>query len=119
MFTASLACEAAIKGIWGQVTDSDFPYRNHKPSRWVDIFGISSYYTPETRRFLEKFGSWASEQIRFESTQAYRDHIKPSARGRGQLVVLGVARFIDETEQLSSNPDVVSLLWTVAGPSGT
>jgi hypothetical protein len=122
MFTAVFACEVAIRSIWEQATETNFPYRaypHHKPGLWVDKFGISSYYTSETRDFLKKFDSYAPEEIRYENTPAYRTHIRPNASSRGQVVVLGVERFIDETEQLSSIPEVVTLLRTSVRSSST
>ena len=122
MFTANLACEAAVAALWREATGSDFPYKTyprHKPGRWVETLGISDHYTPDTRRFLEKLDSYAPDKIRYETTQAFREHTKASAIGRGQEVVLGVEGFIDETEQLSSKPEVVNRLRTVARPSGT
>lgn len=121
MFTANLACEAAVAAVWHEATGSDFPYQaypRHKPGRWVETLGISDYYTPDTRRFLERLDSYAPDKIRYETTQAFREHTKATASGRGQEVVLGVERFIDETEQLLSKPAAVNRLRNVARPSG-
>jgi hypothetical protein len=121
MFIANLACEAAVATLWVEATGSDFQYQSyprHKPGRWVEIFGIDCHYTPYTRRFLKTLDSYAPDKIRYETTQAFREHTKVSASGRGQEVVRGVERFIDETERLLFIPEVVNLLRTSPRRSG-
>lgn len=112
-FSASLACETAVAVLWREATSSDFPYQKfprHKPGQWVGALGIKQYYTPETQRFIQKFDSYAPDKIRYDTTHAFREHIRPESSGRGKEIVVGVERFVGETEHLLSSSDVLNTL---------
>jgi len=50
--------------------------------------------------------------VRYEETQAYKDHTKPAAANRGKVLLEGAERFIVETEQLAKNKEVRRTLKT-------
>jgi hypothetical protein len=109
-FTATVACESAIASLCNKATGNDFPYQKfprHKPGQWVTELGISSYYTPNSQRFLSKIDGYSLDKARYEGTAAFKQYTSPKAMSRGQELVSGVENLISETESLLSNEDAL------------
>jgi len=113
MFAATHACETAVATLWREATGSDFPYQTyprHKPGHWVETLAIKKYYSPDSQGFIQRLDSYAPDKVRYDTTQAFHEHTKPESSGRGEEVVAGVERFVQETEQLLGKPEVVNQL---------
>jgi hypothetical protein len=110
-FTAVVACEGAVKALYQEATRGNFPYQQHprhKPGQWITALGIGSYYSPETRTFLNKLDGYSLDKGRYEESAAFGQYV--NAPDRSQVIVEGTERFIRETEDLLSNAAAVKLL---------
>jgi hypothetical protein len=119
-FGALVACEGSVGALYREITGKSFPYKNHtqhKPSVWVNSLGIDEYYSSETRQFLTKLDSYALEKARYEGTPAYRQYISESASERSRVLMEGTERFINETQRLTSAPEVIERLRSVSSGS--
>ena len=106
------ACENSIRSLWKVATGKPFPHDKfkpfHKPALDVEKLGIKKYYSEQSQHFLDKLTGYALDDARFEDTQAFIDHTKPKSTCRGVELINGTERFINESEQLSHNDDVLN-----------
>ncbi|MGH7381076.1 MAG: hypothetical protein ACREKR_02465 [Candidatus Methylomirabilales bacterium] len=113
-YTVNQACENAVRALWQLSTGSAFPHEEfrpfHKPAAYVRGLGIEVYYSAETQAFLKKLEGFGLDEARYEGTQAYKDHTKPSAQYRGNELIARTERFIRETEELSKRQDVLAAI---------
>jgi hypothetical protein len=113
-YATNQACENSFRVLWDIATGGPFPYEqfqpHHKVSVWAHTVGIYASYSPESQIFLDKLEGWALDQVRHIGTQAYIDHIKPTAAYRGREIIRGTQRFVEETEALARKPEVLEML---------
>ncbi|MEN8166025.1 MAG: hypothetical protein ABFR65_00935 [Pseudomonadota bacterium] len=113
-YATNQACENAVRGIWKKATGNEFPHEQfkpfHKPAIYLKQMGLFSYYSSDAQQFLEKQVGYALDEVRYESTQAFRDHTKPKNIERGKTLIAGTLLIIDETEKLSDNQVVIELI---------
>jgi hypothetical protein len=118
---ANQACESAVRGLYKSATGNDFPYHDFQPCHVVESvvtkLGVKAFYSPESQRFMGRLTGWAPQEARYESTQAYKNHTKPSTSNRGQELLSGVTKFVGETESLAKRSDVVSTVQSNAKPT--
>ena len=105
-------CETAIRNLYEVATDEPFPYEvfkseEHNPAALVRAVGTFEFYTPTMRQFLLKYEGANLAEVRYERTQAYRDHRKPKAAGRAKELVAGGEQSVRETEAPAARPDVL------------
>ena len=109
-YTINHACESAFRALYQISTGDPFPHESfkpsHKPASYVQQTGLILHYSTETRGFISKLSGYALDRVRYEGTQAYKDHTKPTAANRGPILIEGTGRFIAETEQLAKNKEV-------------
>jgi hypothetical protein len=119
-FGALVACEGTVGALYREATGKSFPYKNHtqhKPGRWVNSLGVGEYYSSETLQFLTKLDSYALEKARYEGTPAYCQYISESASEHSRVIVEGTERFINETQRLTTAPEIVKRLRSVSSSS--
>ena len=113
-YSINQACENAVRALWQISTGIPFPHEEfrpfHKPAAYLSHLGIEPYYSEQTQAFLGKLAGFALDEARYEGTQAYMDHTKPSAGYRGKELIIGAERFLTETEQLAKREDVLSII---------
>lgn len=113
-YSVNQACENSVRAIWEKAIGCPFPHNDfrpfHKPEVHVQQIGLHSYYSSETQKFLAKLTGYALNNARYENTQAYLDYIKPEVVKRGSYLIEGTERFISETEQLSTDPNVLKVI---------
>ena len=110
-YSINQSCENSVRALYETATGNDFPHEkikpSHKPASWLQQAGVIFFYSTESRKFLDKITGYDLDEVRYEGTQAYKDHIKPTAANRGKVLIEGTKRFIEETEQLTKNEDVM------------
>lgn len=114
-FNAVVACEGTIGALVKEATGRNFPYQSyprHKPGQWITELGVSSYYSPETLKFLNKVDGYCLDKARYENESAFQQYI--SANDRSRVLADGVPRLIAETEELVAKPEVGAQLQAVA-----
>ncbi len=111
-YATNQVCENAVRALWQISMGIPFPHEEftpfHKPAAYVRHLGIESYYSDQTQAFIRKLEGFALDEARYEGTQAYIDHTKPSAEYRGKELIDGSERFLEETEQLAKREEVLS-----------
>lgn len=105
-------CENAIRGLYEEATGEVFPHQafkneEHKPAALVRAVGAFAFYSPGTQQFLTKYEGANLADVRYEKTQAYRDHVKAKAAPRSEELVEGGEQFVRETEALAARPEVL------------
>jgi hypothetical protein len=116
-FSAVVACEGTVSALVKETTGADFPYKNyprHKPGQWITSLGIFSYYSSETKKFLNKIDGYSLDKARYENQPAFRQYTSATAHDRSHVLVEGEPRLISETERLIKIPEVVSQLQSVS-----
>ena len=113
-YTINHACENAFRTLYQISTEEPFPREAfkpfHKPASYVQRTGLVLRYSTDTRQFVDKLNGYALDEVRYEGTQAYKDHTKPAAANRGKVLIDGAERFIAETEQLAKKEEVRRML---------
>jgi len=113
-YSTNQACENAIRAIWEKATGNIFPHNKfkpfHKPKKYLERMGLWQYYSPEAQSFLEKQQGAALDEVRYDNTQAYRDHTKPKNINRGEELIAGTLLVIEETEKLSENTKLLECI---------
>jgi hypothetical protein len=113
-YVANQACENAFRGIWMTATSTDFPYEafrpHHRPDIWARESGLYPFYSRTIQVFLDKMEGWVLNDVRHVGSQPYICHTSPNAAQRGKEIINGVAGFIDETRNLATKPDALSIL---------
>ena len=108
------ACETSFRTLCQISTGESFPHGAfnpfHKPASYVQRTGLVLRYSTTTREFIDKLNGSALDEVRYEGTQAYKDHTKPAAVNRGKVLIEGAERFIAETEQLAKKEEVRRML---------
>jgi hypothetical protein len=115
-FSATVACEEAVRILYQESTGSEFPYQSypkHKPGHWVKSLGIQECYSPETEKFLEKLDGYSLDKARYSGTVPFKQHTSERAANRSRDIVSGTEQFVTETESLSKKPEVAALLKAV------
>jgi hypothetical protein len=106
-YATNQACENAVRGIWEKATGNEFPHEQfkpfHKPATYLKRIGLFSYYSPDAQQFLEKQVGCALDEVRYDNSQAYRDHTKLKNKERGNMLIAGTLLIIEETEKLSES----------------
>ena len=116
-FSAVVACEATVSALVRETTGAEFPYQNyprHKPGQWITSLGITTYYSSDTQRFLNKIDGYSLDKARYENQPAYLQYTSPTAQDRSRVLVEGVPRLISETESLMNMPEVISRLQAIS-----
>lgn len=107
-------CETAVREIWEKATGDIFPHDYfqpyHKPVVYIKRVGLWPYYSPQTQGFMEKQHGMALDEVRYENTQAYRDHTNPKSGMRGKELIAGTLAVLEETERLSQNGAVLECI---------
>ncbi len=113
-YTINQACENTFRTLYQIATGEPFPHEAfkpfHKPASYVRRTGLVLRYSTDTREFIDKLNGYALDEVRYEETQAYKDHTKPTAANRGKVLIDGAERFIAETEQLAKKEEVRRML---------
>jgi hypothetical protein len=113
-YSINQACENSIRTLWEIATGDQFPHDKftpfHKPTAYVRRMGLFSYYSSETQSFLNMIEGLALDGVRYENTQAYKDYTNPKNKTKGKALINGTENFINETIELSRNPDVLNLV---------
>ena len=108
-YVISQACEDSFRTLYQISTEKPFPHKEfkpfHKPASYIRQTGLVLHYSVNTRKFLDKLTGYALDKVRYESTQAYKDHTSPAAANRGRILIEGAERFIAETEQLAEDEE--------------
>ena len=116
-YATNQACENSVRALWQIATGEPFPHKHfkpfHKPTSYVQRLGLETYYSASSKEFLDKLHGYALDEARYESTQAYKDHTKPTAAYRGQELIKGTERFIAETEQLATEEKILRTIRSV------
>jgi len=116
---ANQACENSLRSLYEVATGLTFPYEDFKPfhkvERIADRLGIKEYYSNESRLFLKQLTGYALDETRFEETQAYVDHTKTSAENRAKDILAGTERFVEESEQISKNEEILDVIRSRCG----
>ena len=99
-------CEIAVREIWEKATGDIFPHDYfkpfHKPVVYIKRMGLWPYYSPQTQGFMGKQHGMALDEVRYENTQAYRDHTNPKSRMRGKELIAGTLAVLEETEKFAT-----------------
>ena len=113
-YSMNQACENAVRALWIIATGEPFPYAKfkplHKPAKYVEHFGLHPLYSTETRLFLSKLTGFALDDVRYEESQAFRNHTKEISGNRAKEIVVGTEKFLRETEKLSSDHSALELI---------
>jgi hypothetical protein len=113
-YSTNHACETAVRGIWEKATGEIFPddyfKPYHKPVVYIKRMGLWPYYSSQTQAFMEKQHGMALDEVRYENTQAYRDHTNPKSGMRGKELIAGTLAVLEETEKLSHNGAVLECI---------
>lgn len=115
-FSATVACEEAVRVLYQESTGSEFPYQSypkHKPGQWVELLGIQGCYSPGTQAFLKKLDGYSLDKARYSGTVPFKQHTSERATNRSRDIVSGTEQFVTETESLSQKPEVAALLKAV------
>jgi hypothetical protein len=111
---ANQACENSLRSLYEVATGQPFPYEEFKPFHKAELIadrlGIKEHYSKESQLFLQQLTGYALDDARFEGTQAYIDHTKASAQNRAKDILKGSERFVEESEQLSKNEEVLNVI---------
>lgn len=116
-FDAVVACEGTVGALVKEATGKDFPYQSyprHKPGHWITALGVSGYYSPEVLKFLNKVDGYSLDKARYENELAFRQYTSQGASDRSRVLIEGVPRLIEETENLIQSPEVAAQLQAVA-----
>ena len=113
-YSTNQACENSVRAIWKFATGNQFPHKDfkpfHKPTNYIKQIGLYSCYSNKTQNFLEKLTGYALDDARYDNTQAYITHTNPKNKNRGQELIEGTSRFINETEHLMGNTKAVEAI---------
>jgi len=113
-YATNQACENSVRTIWQIATGEPFPHDQfkpfHRPASYIRRIGLEKYYSNRSKVFLAKLDGYALDEARYENTQAYKDHTKPTAGYRGSELIKGTERFIEETEQLATKEEVLQTI---------
>jgi len=105
------ACETAIVGLWDIARNEQFPKEqfipHHKPISYVKKLEILDYYSDDAKTFLEKLNGSSFDVVRYPETQPYKDYTNSKSKGKGSEFIKGTENFIDETEKLTTNNEVL------------
>jgi len=120
-FSATVACEEAVRVLYRESTGSEFPYQHqlyprHKPGQWIMSLGIEGHYSSETQAFLKKLDGYSLDKARYSGTEAFGQHTSEGAANRSRGIVVGTELFVTETEQLCQEPKVAALLKAAIKP---
>ena len=102
---AVTACEQTVGVLYEAAMRQPFPYQSfprHKPGQWLTSFGVNSFYTVETQRFLTALDGYSLDKVRFPNEAAFQQYTN-APPGRAKEIAAGVARFIAESETLLSS----------------
>ena len=81
-YTINHACENAFRALYQVSTGEPFPHEAfkpfHKPASYMQRTGLVLHYSTDTRAFIDKLNGSALDEVRYEGTQAYKDHTKPA-----------------------------------------
>ena len=107
---ALTACEQTVGVLYDAAMGQPFPYQSftrHKPGQWLTLFGVNSFYSPESQRFLTALDGYSLDKVRFPNETAFRQYTN-APRERAKEIVAGVERFIFESEALLNLPAFLS-----------
>ncbi len=113
---ALTACEQTVGVLYEAAVRQPFPYQSftrHKPGQWLVGFGVNSFYTAETQRFLTALDGYSLDKVRFPNEAAFRQYTNAPPE-RAKEVVAGVERFIAESETFLTSTPFLSQLKTGA-----
>ena len=86
------------------------PKQDHQPAILIKRTGLYPLYSEGTREFLDKQIEWQLHKVRFEDTRAYEEYTSEVAHERSKFIVEGTRDFINETQSMVNNPDVVKII---------
>ncbi len=99
---ALTVCEQTVGVLYEAAMGQPFPYQSfarHKPGQWLTSFGLNSFYTVETQRFLTALDGYSLDKVRFPNEAAFRQYTNAPPE-RAKDIVAGAERFIAESETL-------------------
>jgi hypothetical protein len=108
--SALTACEQTVGVLYEATMGQPFPYQSftrHKPGQWLALFGVNSFYSHETQRFLTALDGYSLDKVRFPNETAFRQYTN-APRKRANEIVTGLEHFIVESQALLNSPAFLS-----------
>src|SRR6266446_5977939 len=86
---ALAACEQTVGVLYDAAIGQSFPYQQfarHKPGQWLVRFGVNSFYTAETQKFLTALDGYSLDKVRFPNETAFRQYTSAPSERASELV---------------------------------